>query len=362
MTIRMTYVGKYYRKNGTLVKGHYRRVTKKAVAAWVNNLRKARLKDAWTSTCCIDFGKYKVLTNKGSVSCVGDFVTKPRLAVSLLEYSKRKEKMPSDVVDCGRDAILSDDFGPQRFCAETGEKLERRYVCALSMKSDEMVTPFRVWNDHMNCFELVYGVEEIEFWHHQDGTECENVDSGNHHKNMDEEDLLNVYRGLKGKDADWYLAHKDEMKTIYKDHADDAGKPEKECLPILYDEDGHPLSDIYDELADERMEIRTDGMTELTSQEMYIMGYASYVLAFNPYKVRDKLKATTNVREVIREQIADLVDIFIETGFKHPKLERRSRVYPKNWNEMEAQLAFDNSWSRVDYEKESREQLFVMQY
>lgn len=117
---------------------------------------------------------------------------------------------------------------------------------------------------------------------------------------------------------------------------------EKETLPLLYNEDGELITDpnTDDPEYQARVEapIATDGICELTAQEQYILGYASYVLAFNPYKVRSKLNTASNIRKRLREHISDLVDIFIETGLRHPKCVRynkhRNGEYAENWEQL----------------------------
>ena len=289
--------------------------------------------NVWTNSARIGYDAYEIIPNDGSVSCIGKFTDKQELASCLLQYAVPKEPITSNVKDSGM-VERGEDYGPQRFCRKHDNRLEELY----DSSTGELVYRCPICDEILDDDHIYHG--------------------GMEHTNMDMDDMRNVYRNLSGTDAQWLKDNSRELKAIYKEYGDDAGEP-VEHLPLLYNEDGELITDLDPEVIAGRMEapLDTDGICKLTRQELYILGYASYVLAYNPYKVRQKLNSTMNVRLELREHINTLVDIFIETEFKHPKMVRRNRRYPKNWKELELSINFDDAWAHQDWETESRKQL-----
>lgn len=322
----------------------------------------------------VDYDDYTLLRGEDNYSAIGYFRDKQEIACCLLKYAEPKKEVRNKMKDSGVNTASHEDFGPQRFCADTGERLERRYVLADDVEPDTERIPTRIWdeeglhsawNNDIKQWEILpggwaleYETKDVELWYKANGERCHEVDVGWSHNNMTMDEMREVYRGLKDEDLAWMRANKTTLKEIYKDHADDKDAcMERETLPLLYNEDGELITDPNPDDVEMRMDapIRTNGITELTRQELYIMGYASYVLAFNPYKVKAKLKMTSNVRKELRDHIADLCDIFEESEFRHPKLLRRNKKYARNWEELRE--AIEESWLNQDWEFLSREHL-----
>lgn len=121
-----------------------------------------------------------------------------------------------------RESMNTDDFGPQRFCKDCGEKLTDVYDTQDS-------TP--KWIHTLNL-----------------GCECiDSVSGYMQHTDMDMDDLRMVYKKLtKKSDVEWLKTNKDALKAIYHDHDDDRGRNRAiECCKFkeeVNDDEGNVLS------------------------------------------------------------------------------------------------------------------------
>lgn len=324
---RMTYVGEYTRKDGVVVKGHYRRVTQKAIESAKWNLSKRKI-----ALCHNTEYIYDLKEGYGYAS------------FGICGFMPQKRKEEKKVVDSDRTTLLSEDYGPQRFCSKCRKKLEVYW----DHKTDE--------NVYLGCECMVWKFFNPLTMEWYGGKKEARKSTGQPvHNDWTMDELKETYKSLKGKDADWYKENKGALKEIYKEHADDAGKMEKETLPLLYNEDGEVISDLSHSQFIDRMEsgLEINNLTELTKEEVYLMNYASKVLAFNAYKVRTKVK-DSSIREVLKEHLLDLCDIFIELEFRHPKVYRYKRKCPKTWKELEGAILEEEMWVHQDWEYESR--------
>ena len=257
---------------------------------------------------------------EGVFSCIGNFIINNREQV--VKFGKELKHIISNVRDSHMATLRGDDYGPQRFCNVCGVKLDEVYD---SMDNQAI---FIHPNTDLSCAHDV-GVK----------LEPEEMNTGvtnNEHLTMDE--LREVYRGLKGADVKWLTTHSEELKELYKKYADDYspdGDAMCKSLHFITGED-EEIQFSEDDIID-RIDapLRTNVLTELTTEEQWLRGYASYVLAYNPKKVVIAAVKTKFVRSEIMEDIIYLANCFISAKLVHPKLERRRRNYPTNWKQLQ---------------------------
>lgn len=338
-----------------------------------------KLKDAR-----IDYGQYEVIGNGESVSVIGNFdiMDKEQVLCPLYKFAEEK-KVKKMKIRKTRSSGTIEDFGPQRFCPECGALLSRVYVPWKGMYS--MENPL-TWGRHTmsaikeeekrqtdlanedirknRWIRTKFGPEYIEETVERETYRCPihgEVEAAPYEKSMEPMsmlDLKEIYRSLKGKDAQWLHEHSAELKKLYAEHSDfgsggnvdDALHGSHHKLPFIYDEEER-LVDYDADKVQERWDapLETEKETKLSKEEVYLLGYASKVLAFSPSKVYEKASKATNVRDDIREYVMDLANLFAEVGLVHPKVLRW-----KNHRMMADCIKRDRQVLNQDWEYESR--------